>query len=115
MNSCFDNDFFDYLIDYIYFVRYFVNFFVLVICLYNHSYKAIDFLNNWKYLEVVFQSYFYREYFYLVNFGLFSCIDKMIYLVLYTFVVYFGYLAVFVDNRQCCVRIYGKNTPFFER
>ena len=47
----------------------------------------IGFLNNLSYLEVVFQSYYYCEYFYLVNLGLFSCIEKMVCLVSCTFVV----------------------------
>ena len=113
VNSCFYADYFDYLIDYIYFVRNFVNFFVLVIYLYNLSNKVIGFLNNWNYLEVVYQSCYYYVYFCLVNFGLFSCIDRMIYLVLCTFLVCSGYLVAFVYIRQYCVRIFGNNYTIF--
>ena len=56
----------------------------------------IDFLNKLSCLEVVFQSYYYCECFYLLNFDLFSCIDKTICLAFCTFVVYFGCLVVFV-------------------
>ena len=44
---------------------------------------------------MVFMNYFYCERFCWVNFDLFSCTDEMIYLVLYFFVVYFGYFVVF--------------------
>ena len=69
----------------------------------------IGFLSNLNYLGVVYQSCYYYVYFCLVNFDPFSCIDRMIYLVLCTFAVYFGYLVVFVYIRQCCVRIFGNN------
>ena len=73
----------------------------------------IDFMNNLFCLEVVFQSYYYCECFCLVYFDLFSCIDKMIYLVFFTFVVYFGCLVVLVCIKQCCVRIFGNNYTIF--
>ena len=57
------------------------------------NYKVIDFVIVLSYLVVVFQSYCYYECFCLVDFGLFSCIDRMIYLVLCIFVVYFDCLA----------------------
>ena len=66
----------------------------------------IGFLNNLSYLGVVFQSSYHCGYFYLVDFDLFLCIDKMICLVLCTFVVYSDYLAVFVCIQQCYVRIF---------
>ena len=75
----------------------------------------IDFLNNLSYLEVVFQSCFYCEFFYLVGFDLFSYIGKMICLVLCVFVVYSGCLVVFVCIQQCYVRVFGNSyTIFFE-
>ena len=115
LNSYFDTDYFDCLIDYICFVRNFVIFFGLVIVLGNSDYKVIVAQSNFSYLEVVFLNYYYYECFHWVNFDLFSCIDKMIYLVLYIFVVCFNYLVVFVCIRQCCVRIFGVlNAPFFE-
>ena len=55
----------------------------------------IDSLNNLRCLEVVFQNCYYCESSYLVNFDLFLCTDKIIYLVPCTFVVYFGCLVVF--------------------
>ena len=65
-------------------------------------------------MEVVFLNYLYYECFCWVKFDLFSCIGEMIYLVLYIFVVYFGYLVVFVCIRQCCVRIFGNNYTITE-
>ena len=113
VNSYFDVDYFDYLIDYIYFVRNFANFFVLVIYLYNLKYKMIRFLNKLNYLEVVFQSCYYCVYFCLVDFGLFSCTDRMIYSVLCNFVVYSDCLVAFVYILQYCVRIFGNNYTIF--
>ena len=55
-----------------------MNFFVLGIYLYNLSYMVIGFVNNFNYLEVVFQRCYYCVYFYLVSFGFFSCTDRMI-------------------------------------
>ena len=109
VNSYFDFDYFDYLIDYIYFVRNFVNFFVLEIYLYNLSYMVIGFSSSSSCLEVVFQSCYYCVYFCLVDFDLFSCTDRMIYLVLCIFMACFDCLAVFGYIRQYCVRIVGNN------
>ena len=100
VNSYFDFDNLDYLIDYINFVRNFVNFFVPEIYLYNLSYMVIDFMSSSSFLEVVFQSCYYCVYFCLVYFDLFSCTERMIYLDLCVFVVYFDCLAVFVYIRQ---------------
>ena len=73
----------------------------------------IDFLSNLSYLEVVLLNYYYYIYFCLVSFGLFSCIDRMIYLVLCAFEVYSGCLVVFVYIRRYCVRIVGSNYTNF--
>ena len=48
---------------------------------------------------------FTMSFFRLVNSGLFSCIDKMIYLVFYTSVVCSDYLVVSVYIQQCFVLI----------
>ena len=69
----------------------------------------IGFLSSLSYLGVVYQSCCYYVLFCLVNFDPFSFIDRMIYSVLCTFVVYFGYLVVFVYLRLCCVRIFDNN------
>ena len=69
----------------------------------------IGFLSNLNYLGVVYQSCYYYVYFRLVYFDPFSCISRMICLVLFTFVVYFGYVFVFVYIRQCYVRIFDNN------
>ena len=69
----------------------------------------IDFLNNLSFLEVVFQSFYYCIYSYLVGFDLISYIDRMTYLVLCAFEVYSDCLIVFVDIRQYCVCIVGNN------
>ena len=69
----------------------------------------IAFLSNLNYLGVVYQSCYYYVYFCLVNFDPFSCIDRMIHLVLCTFAVCSGYLVVFVYIRHCCIRIFGNN------
>ena len=89
-----------------------MNFFVLEIYLHNLSYMVSGFSKNSSCLEVVFQSCYYCVYFCLVDFDLFSCIDRMIHLDLCIFVVYFGCLAVFVYIRQYCVRIVGNNYTF---
>ena len=88
-------------------------FFVWAIYLYNLSYMVIGFLSNLSYLEVVFLNYYYYIYFCLVDFDLFSCIDRMIYLVLCAFEVYSDYLVVFVYIRRYCVRIVGNNYTIF--
>ena len=62
-------------------------FLVRVIYLYNLSYMVIGFLCNLSYLEVVFLNFYYYIYFCLVDFGLFSYIDRTIYLVLCAFEV----------------------------
>ena len=67
----------------------------------------IGFLSNLNYLGVVYQSCYYYVYFCLVSFDPFSCIGRTICLVLCTWVVYFGYLVVFV--RQCYFRIFDNN------
>ena len=105
--------YFGYSIGYIYFVRNFVNFFVRAIYLYNWSYMVIDFLNNLNYLEVVFLNYYYYIFFYLVGFDLFSCIDRMTYLVLCAFEVYSDCLVVFVYIRRYCVRTVGNDYTIF--
>ena len=73
----------------------------------------IDFSNKLNCLEVVFQSYYYYKYFYFLSFGLFSCIGRMIYMVLCTVAVCSDYLIAFVYIRQCCVRIFGNNYTIF--
>ena len=75
----------------------------------------IGFSNNLNYLEVVFQNYYYYECFYLINFGLYSCIDKMICLVFCTFVVYFSYLSVLSTFGNTVSVFSAIVTPFFER
>ena len=92
--------YFGYWIGYIYFVRNFVNFFVRAIYLYNWNYMVIVFLSNLNYLKVVLLNYYYYIYFGLVDFGLFSCIDRMIFLVLCAFEVYSNCLVVFVYIRR---------------
>ena len=49
----------------------------------------------------------------LVDFDHSSCIDRMIYLVLYIFEVCFGYLVSFVYIRIYYVRIVGNNYIIF--
>ena len=72
-----------------------------------------DFLNDLSYLVVVFQSYCYFECFCVVNFDLFACFDRMIYLVLCTFVIFFYCLASFICIQQYCVRIFGNSYTIF--
>ena len=50
----------------------------------------IGFLSDLNCLRVVYQSCYYYVYFCLVNFDPFSCIDRMMFLVLCTFVFFFG-------------------------
>ena len=69
----------------------------------------IGFLSNLNYLGVVYQSCYYYVYFCVVNFDLFSCIGRMICLVLCVFAVCFDCLVVFVYIRQYCVRIFDNN------
>ena len=107
------NSYFDYLIDYNDFVKNSVYFFVLVIFLYNLSYMVIHSLCNWCCSEVVFLNCCYCIHFCLVDFDLSSCIDRMIYLVLYIFEVCFGYLVAFVYIRIYYVRIVGNNYTIF--
>ena len=107
------NSYFEYLIDYNYFVKNFVYFFVLVIFLYNLSYMVIDTFCNWCCSEVVFLNCFYYINFCLLDFDLFSYIDRTIYLVLSAFEVYSDYLVVFVYIRKYCVRIVGNNYTIF--
>ena len=117
LNSIGNNYFgyFGYSIGYIYFVRNFVNFLVWVIYLFNLSYMVIDFLCNLSFLEVVFLNYYYYIYFFLVDFNLFSCIDRMIYLVVCAFEVYSDCLVVFVYIRRYCVRVVGSNCTIFSK
>ena len=113
VNSYFS--YFGYSIDYIYFVRNFVYFFVRVIYLYNLSYMVIDSLCSLCCLEVVFLNCYYYIYFCLVDFGLFSCIDRTIYLVLYAlrFVqIVLLFLSKFGNTVSVSSAII---TPFFER
>ena len=107
------NSYFDFLIGYNYFVKDFVYFFVLVIFLYNLSYLVIDSLCNWCCSEVVFLNCYNYIYFCTVYFDLFSCIDRTIYLVLYSFEVYSDCLVVFVYIRRYFVRIVGNNYIIF--
>ena len=86
-----------------------MNFLVRAIYLYKLSNMVIDFLSNMSYLEVVFLNYYYCIYSCLVDFDLFSFIDRMIYLVLFAFEVYSDCLVVFVYFRRYCVRIVGSN------
>ena len=111
VNSYFD--YFGYSIDYNYFVKNFVYFFVLVIFLYNLSYMVIDSLCNLYSSERVFLNCCYYIYFCLVDFDLFSCIERIIYLVLNAFEVYSDCLVVFVYIRRYCVRIVGNNYTIF--
>ena len=105
--------YFGYSIGYIYFVSSFVCFLVRVIYLYNFSYMVIDFLCNLSCSEVVFLNCYYYMYFWFVDFGLFSCIDRMIYLVLFAYEVYSDCLVVFVYIRKYCVHIVGNNYIIF--
>ena len=57
---------------------------------------AIDSFCNLSCLEVVFLNCYYYICFCLVEFGLFSCTDRMFYLVLCTFEIYSDCLVVFV-------------------
>ena len=107
--------YFGYSIGYTYFVRNFAYFLVRVIYLYNLSYMVIDFLCNLSCLEVVFLNCYYYIYFCLVDYGLFSCIDRMIYLVFCAFEVYSDCLVVFVYIRKYCVRIDGDNYTIFRK
>ena len=107
--------YFGYSIGYVYFVRNFVNFFVLAIYLYNLSYMVIDFLSNLSYLKVVFLNYYYYINFCLVDFDLFSCIDRMIYLVLLLLrfiLIVLLFLSTFGDTVSVSSAVI---TPFFER
>ena len=88
-------------------------FFVCAIYLYNLSYMVIDFLSNLSYLEVVFLNYYYYINICLVDFDLFTCIDRMICLILCAFEVYFDCLVVFVYIRRYCVRIVGSKCTIF--
>ena len=90
-------------------------FLVWVIYLYNLSYMVIDSLCNLSYLEVVFLNCYYYIYFCLVDFGIFSCIGRMIYLVLCAFEVYSDCLDVFVYIRKSVSVSSAIFTPFFER
>ena len=90
-------------------------FLVRVIYLYNLSYMVIDSLCNLSCSEVVFLSCYYYMYFCLVDFGLFSCIDRTIYLVLCGFEVYSDCLVVFVYIRKNGVRIVGNFYTIFWR
>ena len=74
---------------------------------------VIDFLNNLSCLEVVFQSFCYCIYSYLVGFDPFSYIDRMTDLDLCAFEVYSDCLVVFVYIRQYCFRIVGNNYTIF--
>ena len=75
----------------------------------------VVFLSTLSYLEVVYQSCCYNVCFCLANFGLFSYIDRMIYLVLCIFVVYLVillFLSTFGNTMSVSSAII---TPFFER
>ena len=50
-------------------------------------------------------------YFCLVDFDLFSYIDRTIYLVLYAFEVYSDYLVVFVYIRKYCLHFLKDGLP----
>ena len=54
-------------------------------------------------------------FFCLVDFGLFSCIDRTNFLVHCAFEVYSDCPVVFVYIRKYCVRIVGNNYTVFER
>ena len=58
--------------------------------------KLIAVYSCYSYPGVVFQIYYFNDFFRLVNFGFSSNKDKKIYLILYASVIYFDYLAVFV-------------------
>ena len=112
--SYFDTDYFDYLLDYIYFMRSFVNFFVLVICLYNLSYKVIGFVNNLNYLEVVFQSCYYYVCFCLVLILFHVLVERFIwFFVLLWFVLVILLLLPTFGNAVSVSS--AKIAPFFER
>ena len=55
----------------------------------------IGFLSDLNCLRVVYQSCYYYVYFCLVNFDPFSCIDRMMFLVLCTFVFFFWLTCCF--------------------
>ena len=75
---------------------------------------VIDVLNNLNCLEVVFQNSVYCEYFYLLNFDLFLCIDKMICLAPCTFEVYSGCLVVLSAFSNAISVSSAIVTPIFE-
>ena len=64
-------------------------------------------------MVVVFLNYNCFEFFRLVNFVLFSCINKKIYTVPFDLVVNLIYLFAFVCIQQFCVRINGNNYTIF--
>ena len=107
--------YFGYSIGYIYFVRTFVNFLVRVIYLYNLSFMVVDFLSKLSFLEVVFLNCYYYIYFCLVDFGLFSCIDRMIYLVLCAFEVFLIVLLILSTFGNTVSVLSAIITPFFDR
>ena len=72
-----------------------------------------DFLNDLSYLVVVFKSYCYFECFCVVNFNLFACIDRMIYLVLCTFVIFFTVLLLLSAFSNTVSVSSAIVTPFF--
>ena len=107
------SSYFDYLVYCNDFVMNFVYFFVLVIFLYNLSYMVIEFSCNWHSSEVVFLNCCCCIHFCSVDFDLFSCTDRMIYLVLYIFEVCFDCPVVFVYIQKYYVRIVGNNYTSF--
>ena len=107
------SSYFNYLVYCSDFVMNFAYFFVLVIFLYNLSYMVIDFLYNLYCSGVVFLNCCCCTQFCSVDFDLSSYIDRMIYLVLYIFEVYFDCLAVFVYIQKYYVRIVGNNYTIF--
>ena len=77
----------------------------------------IDFLNNLNFssLKWFSRSFISVNVFIWLIRGLFSKIDKMIYIVFCTFAVCFGYLTVFVDIRQSCFRIFVNSYAIFRK
>ena len=90
-----------------------MNFLDLEIFLDTYYDEVIVVYSYFSYLGVVFLNNFYHECFCLVDSGVFSCIDEKIYVVLYIFLVYSEYLAVFVYIQFYCVHTYSSRYTIF--
>ena len=110
------SSYFDYLVYCSDFVMNFAYFFVLVIFLYNLSYMVIDFLYNLYCSGVVFLNCCCCTQFCSVDFDLFSCFDRMIYLVLFLFLRFILIVLLFLSTFRNTMSVSSAiNTPFFER